>query len=166
MVAPVHTTFEWASLFDLHGLVSTSQLAVVCMGHTCPCSVCLALRHKDAAPLSNFTTLSQVPKRPHCFGAASGPGAAGFGRVFSTAPATSLFGQEAVFATLTPPWVAVPPWSGPGGDGAASAQPSGAPRPTPCLDCRSLQSDGSLTCTSTLLYCQDTAAATYPLLHL
>ncbi len=52
-MAPV-TIFEWAFLFDLHSLMSTSQLAVVCMGRTSPCSVCLALRHQDAAPLSEL----------------------------------------------------------------------------------------------------------------
>ncbi|KAL0049117.1 hypothetical protein WJX82_006966 [Trebouxia sp. C0006] len=76
--------------------------------------------------MAPFGVPSSVGGFPSSQTSASGPGAAGFGRVFSTAPATSLFGQEAVFATLTPPWVAVPPWSGPGGDGAASAQPSAA----------------------------------------
>lgn len=45
--------------------------------------------------------------------------------------------------------VAVPPWSGPGGDVAARSPTSGAPHSTPCLFWRSLLSDGLLTCMST-----------------
>jgi len=113
------------------------------MGCASPCSVCLTLRHQHAAPLSelHFTFSSCLNV---LIVAASGPGAAGLGRVFSTAPAvasapaTSLFRQQPPeFAALTPPWVAIPPWSGPGGVGAASSQPSGAPHSIPCLYCRS-----------------------------
>jgi len=68
-------------------------------------------------------------KCPHCFVvAASGPGAAGFGHVFSTAPAVASAPAASLFGQVPQPEFAsyVAPSFGSGSDGAASSQTPGA----------------------------------------